>query len=200
MHSLRYQWHNEDPMYDGVPVLKRLRLEYVRKRGYVALRCTWTMGCPAELRPLQPSSGSDDRSQNERAYAAAFRHLFPGEQVPEAIGAHCSSQFAVSRERIQARPKKQYERIHDWLLETDLDDQISGRIIEYMWHIIFGMPAVDCEDAGECFCQAFGLCNLTCNREECEKRYILPKYATIPQGWPEVGPGTDGWPERGWAD
>jgi hypothetical protein len=200
MHALRYQWHNEDPMYDGVPVLKRLRLEHVQKRGYVALRCSWSMGCPAELSPLHPSSGKDDHSRTEKAYAAAFQHIFPGQDVPKTIGAHCSSQFAVSRDRVRARPRKEYERIRDWLLKTDLDDQISGRIIEYMWHIIFGMDAVDCQDAGECFCQVFGLCNLTCNREGCEKRYLLPKFATIPKGWPEVGPGTDGWPERGWAD
>ncbi|KAF2267747.1 hypothetical protein CC78DRAFT_551715 [Lojkania enalia] len=200
IHSLRYQWHNEDPMYDGVPVLQHLRLEHIQERGFVALRCSWTMGCPAELHPLNPSGESDDRSQNEAAWAGVFRHLFPGEEVPEAVGAHCSSQFAVSRDRIRARPKSFYEKVRTWLLETELNDQISGRIIEYMWHIIFGMPAVDCQDAGECFCQTFGLCNLTCTERACEKRYKLPQYATIPQGWPEVGPGKDGWPEKGWAD
>ncbi|KAF1993638.1 hypothetical protein P154DRAFT_527629 [Amniculicola lignicola CBS 123094] len=200
IHSKRYQWHNEDPMYDGVPVLQMLRLPQVQKKGYVALRCSWTMGCPAELHPLHPSDGSDDRSQNERAYAKAFRFLLPDEPIPEIVGAHCSSQFAVSRDRIHARPLAHYEKIQRWLLETDLDDQISGRVIEYMWHIIFGMPGVDCQDTGECFCETFGLCNLTCTRGACEKRYQLPQYATIPQGWPEVGPGQDGWPAKGWAD
>lgn len=187
-------------MYDGVPVLKRLRLPHVQERGYVALRCSWTMGCPAELHPTKPSSATDDRSQNEQAYASVFKHLFPGEPVPEAVGAHCSSQFAVSRDRIHAHPKAKYEEIREWLMETELDDQISGRVIEYMWHIIFGMPAVDCQDAGECFCQTFGLCNLTCSNSACEKRYQLPKYATIPDGWPNEGPGTDGFPAKGWAD
>ena len=66
-----------------------------------------------------------------------FRELFPDEDVPEAIGAHCSSQFAVSREQIQKRPKADYERYRQWILDTDLDDQISGRVIEYMWHSEF---------------------------------------------------------------
>ena len=75
-------------MYDGVPVLKRLKLDHVQHRGYVALRCSWTMGCPAELHPLKPKSNAkDDREQNEAAYATAFRHLFPGEQVPEVVDA-----------------------------------------------------------------------------------------------------------------
>lgn len=200
IHSLRYQWHNEDPMYDGVPVLKRLRLPHVQSRGYVALRCTWTMGCPAELHPTSPTRGSDDRSQNEAAYGAVFALFFPDTPVPDTVGAHCSSQFAVSRDRIHSRPVLFYEKVRRWLLETDLEDQISGRIVEYMWHIIFGMEAVDCQHAGECFCETFGLCNLTCSESACEKRYRLPMFATIPKGWPEVGPGRDGWPERGWAD
>jgi hypothetical protein len=200
IHGPRYQWHNEDPMYDGVPVLRRLRLEHVKKRGYVSLRCTWEKGCPAELAPLHPFARNDDRSRAEQAYAAVFRRLFPHDEVPSLIGAHCSSQFAVSRGRVRSRPKKQYERIRDWLLETDLNDQVSGRILEYMWHIIFRMQAIDCQDAGECFCQTFGLCNLTCDREKCKKRYWLPDYATMPEAWPDEGPGTNGWPERGWAD
>ncbi|KAH7136137.1 hypothetical protein B0J11DRAFT_576681 [Dendryphion nanum] len=201
IHSLRYQWHNEDPMYDGVPVLKRLRLSHVQRRGYVALRCSWTMGCPAELHPLRPNNNAkDDRSQNEAAYAAAYRHIFPSQPVPDVVGAHCSSQFAVSRDRIHAQPRMFYEKIRSWIVETELDDQISGRVIEYMWHMIFGMDAVDCQDAGKCFCETFGLCNLTCSRDACEKRYQLPQFATIPEGWPEVGPGTDGWPAKGWAD
>ncbi|CAI6332985.1 unnamed protein product [Periconia digitata] len=198
--SPRYQWHNEDPMYDGLPVLRRLRLEHVLKRGYVSLRCTWEKGCPAELTPLHPFYRNDDRSRTEQAYASVFRRLFPHDEVPGVVGAHCSSQFAVSRARLRARPKKQYERIRDWLVETDLDDAVSSRVLEYMWHIIFRMHAVDCQDAGECFCQTFGLCNLTCDREKCRNRYWVPNSRTMPEGWPETGPGSNGWPERWWAD
>ena len=63
-----------------------------------------------------------------------------------------------------------------------------------------GMPAVDCQDAGECYCKLFGLCKLKCKADSCEKRYKLPQFATIPQGWPEVGSGQNGWPAIGWAD
>ncbi|KAF2729848.1 hypothetical protein EJ04DRAFT_537609 [Polyplosphaeria fusca] len=200
IHSLRYQWHNEDPMYDGIPPLTHLNLSRVQARGYHSLRCTWTMGCPAELHPTSPSSDNDDRSQNERAWASVFSTFFPDTPVPEKVGAHCSSQFAVSRARIHALPLEKYVQIRDWLLSTPLPDQISGRVLEYMWHFIFGMGAVDCEDAGTCFCEGFGLCGLKCSERECEKRYVLPQFATIPNGWPEVGPGENGWPAKGWAD
>lgn len=82
----------------------------------------------------------DDRSQNEAAYSSVFRTLFPNATIPEVVGAHCSSQFAVSRERVQERPKSEYERIRDWLLETGLADQISGRVLEYSWHSEPFMP------------------------------------------------------------
>ena len=82
----------------------------------------------------------DDRSQNEAAYSSVFRTLFPNATVPEVVGAHCSSQFAVSRERVQERPKSEYERIRGWLLETELADQISGRVLEYSWHSKPFMP------------------------------------------------------------
>ncbi|KAH0556769.1 hypothetical protein GP486_005441 [Trichoglossum hirsutum] len=134
IHSLRYQWHNEDPMYDGVSVLRSLQLNHVKKRGYVSLRCTWALGCPAELHPLKPTTNTDDRSQSEAVYASVFHVLFPNTPVPEVVGAHCSSQFAVSRERVRERPKSEYKRIRDWLLATELDDQISGRVLEYSWH------------------------------------------------------------------
>ena len=62
-----------------------------------------------------------------------------------------------------------------------------------------GTPAVNCPPAEDCFCQKFGLCNLTCLDEgSCEKRYMLPKNADIPPEWPEVGPGQRGYPDWGW--
>jgi Protein of unknown function (DUF3431) len=41
---------------------------------------------------------------------------------------------------VQERPKSEYERIRDWLLETELADQISGRVLEYSWHSKPFMP------------------------------------------------------------
>lgn len=60
--------------------------------------------------------------------------------------------------------------------------------------VIFGMPAVSCPDPKWCYCQTYGLCNLNCTFKECEGRYTLPRYATIPAGWPEHSRGRDGWP------
>ncbi|KAK6533302.1 hypothetical protein TWF694_002255 [Orbilia ellipsospora] len=202
IHSLRYQWHNEDPMYDGVPPIRNLRLSYLEKAGFLPLRCSWTLGCPAELKPTNPYAHRvDDRFHTEEAYAEAFVVLFPNMTVPSVVGSPCGGQFALTRDKVHERPLSDYRRYRDWLMETELTDNISGRILEYSWHIIFGKEYVNCPPAQECFCNVFGLCNLKCpTKGECEKRYHLPQVATIPKGWPEVGPGRDGWPVAGWAD
>ena len=151
VHGAQYQWHNDDTNKDGATVLSRLRPAHVRAKGYANLRCAWVLGCPAELHPRRPSW----THPTERNYAAAFRVLFAehggnatagdgaaggdgekgGElQPPEAVGVSCCAQFAVSREMVRRRPKRAYEHWRRWLLETPLDDEVSGRILEYSWH------------------------------------------------------------------
>lgn len=145
-HANRYQWHNDDPLYDGERMLSRLKIPFVKAQGYVNLRCVWTLGCPDEIRPLKEfdeSSSDTDASGEKRAgayYKPAFEQLFPGVAVPETIGASCCAQFAVTAERIRERPLSDYESYRQWLLETPLSDHISGRIMEYLWHSMLSSP------------------------------------------------------------
>ncbi|OJD25364.1 hypothetical protein ACJ73_03266 [Blastomyces percursus] len=135
MHSNRYQWHNDDPIYDAVPIIQSLRLKHVHKVGYAPLRCTWIPGCPSELHPLNPTdTGPENRQRSEAAYAAAFKTFFPNIPVPSAVGAPCSSQFAVTSHQVKKRPKESYELMRRWVMETDLPDAVCGRVMEYMWH------------------------------------------------------------------
>ncbi|KAA6406692.1 MAG: class 3 [Lasallia pustulata] len=184
MHSLRYQWHNDEPMYDGIPILQNLRVENIQSRGYVNLRCVWVIGCPAEMHPL-----SSTTKGTEVFYADAFKELFPDTPVPETVSVSCCAQFAASSWKVLERPKADYERYRDWLRNSTLPDYDSGRIMEYTWHMIFGMPAVHCPNAKECYCETFGWCNETCYVDRCEGRYTLPPYSTMPKGWPEEGWG-----------
>lgn len=62
--------------------------------------------------------------------------------VPGEVGAACCAQFAVSRERVLERPKSDYEGLRRWVTETEKDDAQSGRVLEFLWHVIFGMDAV----------------------------------------------------------
>ena len=62
--------------------------------------------------------------------------------VPEQVGSACCAQFAVSRERVLERPKEDYEGFRRWVVETEKSDAMSGRVMEFLWHVVFGMDAV----------------------------------------------------------
>lgn len=124
-------------------MLRNLRLSHVSSQGYVNLRCSWTLGCPAEVLPLRGVANAkdrngtqkvDDRTEVEFAYAEAFPVLFPGAPVPEKVGIGCGAQFAVSKERILQRSQESYQAYRQWLLDTPLEDSASGRVLEYSWH------------------------------------------------------------------
>ncbi|GAQ08809.1 hypothetical protein ALT_6130 [Aspergillus lentulus] len=186
IHSQRFQWHNDDPYYDGVPMLRRFQVPYLQKQGYVNLRCAWTLGCPAEIHP-HTDTHRDDVHAGEY-FKNGFMELFPGADVPDEVGVSCCAQFGVTSWKVRQRPKSDYVRFRKWLSETPLKDDLSGRIMEYSWHMIFGQGPVHCPTAEECYCKVFGLCDLTCpNERECAGRYVLPPYSTLPQGWPYIG-------------
>ncbi|KAK1779553.1 hypothetical protein QBC45DRAFT_374278 [Copromyces sp. CBS 386.78] len=194
VHAQRFAWHNDDPDYDALVTLRHLRTAYVQASGYVNLRCVWILGCPAEVRPIQDAKDSTDLDLSDSGltlkdvFKSAFQQLLPGIPVPEVVAVSCCSQFAVSRETVHSRSREDYIRLRAWLLNTELDDSLSGRVFEYTWHIIFGKTAVYCPDAGECYCKVFGLCGLKgCHQDGCAGRYTLPKVATLPSGWPRLG-------------
>ncbi|KAJ5649226.1 uncharacterized protein N7484_002949 [Penicillium longicatenatum] len=190
LHGGRYQWHNDNPLYDSVISIKDLQLNHVRNAGYVNLRCTWIIGCPAELEPARYLRERPDDPGHPTAveFPDSFMALFPGEPVPDIIGVPCCSQFAVSREAIRARGKEEYVRMRDWLLNSPLDASTSGRIFEYSWHIMFGKTAQYCLDAAECYCNTYGYCNMT--DADLQNQWVW-KGMVLPEGWPEKG-----WPEE----
>ena len=205
IHSLRYQWHNDDPLYgkshaaaplfstrliiyssiaDGVPLLQTLQIPYIISEGYINLRCVWTLGCPNEL---QFDRDSGDRV-TEIKYPQAFRELFPRTPVPEVVGVACCAQFAATRDQIRKKPLEDYKHYRQWLMDTELDDATSGRVMEYAWHIIMGRPAVHCPKAAECYCKTYGLCNLICREDgKCGERWPFPPWANVPEHWPQKG-------------
>jgi hypothetical protein len=65
-----------------------------------------------------------------------------------------------------------------------LDDALTWLV---MVLVIFGKEAVFCPSAAECYCNLWGLCDLSCKENECDGRYVLPPYSTLPEGWPKVG-------------
>ncbi|KAJ3482342.1 hypothetical protein NLG97_g7594 [Lecanicillium saksenae] len=154
------------------------------------LRCAWILGCPVEIHPKLDAKSLPENSipTAKHIYSQAFGELFPGVNVPSQVGVPCCSQFGVTRETVRARPKEDYIRFREWLLNTDLHDAISGRVFEYAWHIMFNKEPVHCPHAGDCYCKQYGMCHrLDCGEESCPGQYDLPRYSTLPKGWPVLG-------------
>jgi hypothetical protein len=48
----------------------------------------------------------------------------------------------VSREQVLKRPLSDYISHRNWVLDTELSDDKSGRVMEFLWHVVFGKEAV----------------------------------------------------------
>ncbi|PQE13543.1 Mitochondrial carrier protein [Rutstroemia sp. NJR-2017a WRK4] len=141
-------WHTDVPGHDNVVSLNTLNLDLVQEQGYVNLRCASKPGC-------QPQDTKDHIHINEELWGQIF-----GEDVamPEEIGAACCAQFAVSRAQVEQRSKEEYIHFRNWVVNTTLPDRESGRVMEYLWHIIFGRDGVHCPDPDQCYCEVYGRC------------------------------------------
>ena len=131
-------WHTDTPLHSNVDALNSLRISFVQQNGYVNLRCNWNPGCREEHRT------------NKHVTAEVWREVFSGtstdkgasHDAPRQVGAACCAQFAVSRSRLRERPLSDFEHFRKWIIDTDMTDAKSGRVLEFLWHIIFGMQAV----------------------------------------------------------
>lgn len=69
--------------------------------------------------------------------------IFDTKEAPDGIGGVCCGQFAVSRAKVLERPRRDYERMLRWAVETELTDGYGvGWVFEKVWHVVFGMPPV----------------------------------------------------------
>ncbi|KAF3906773.1 hypothetical protein AA313_de0206249 [Arthrobotrys entomopaga] len=146
-------WHNEPPSanYSAVKMLNLLRLDNIRKSGYVNLRCNRIPGCPGELHPNR-TSFKDDALEPD--WKKLWEYTYGNTSYPATVGVACCAQFAVTRDKVREKPKEFYQKLMNWILTTDSDD--PGRIFEYFWHIMFGMPFVHCEaDYQACICRTY---------------------------------------------
>ncbi len=137
LHAERFQWHNDNPDYDGLWVLQNLNSSHVRASGYVNLRCVWVLGCPDEIKPFWDEVDTppvEPERHAKRVFKMAFQELVPDIDVPAVVAVPCCAQFAATRETILRRPREDYIRYRKWLLETPLSDDLSGRVLEYAWH------------------------------------------------------------------
>lgn len=170
----------------------------------------------------------DARAASDAALPKALLAIF-GSDTGEKLGRHetvraqCCAQFAVSRERVRSHAREEYVALRQWLLDgmssevgggnsnsrvirrregvAPRDDRVAGRIVSYIWHILFldvsgagSGSAVDggleleklnraaCPTAQECYCRLYGRCNLDRCRSpgSCAGQYRVPPGYKVP--------------------
>lgn len=218
VHGGRFSWHNDDVNYDNMNLLRRLNTTSALtslSMGYHNLRCDWSASTCAP--GSQPQNSYETRVRgviepfNARVVSdgllpAALQQIFGSAMLgrDHAVRSQCCAQFIVSRERIKQHSKDEYHALRQWLLDGPAppDDLIAGRIMSYLWHILFlpqgelianpdgkhdlqRMNELACPRAGDCYCNLYGWCDELCSKARCEGRYHVPQNFRLPQGWIE---------------
>ncbi|KAJ5949692.1 hypothetical protein N7454_001276 [Penicillium verhagenii] len=129
----------------------------------------------------------------------------------DAVRSQCCAQFVVSRERVWQHSRLEYVALRQWLLDgmedprssqthggqaAPLDDRVAGRILSYLWHILFAKPNASgelelrqlnhdaCPNAADCYCRLYGRCDLQCpNPGTCWGQYKIPPDYKLPSDW-----------------
>lgn len=134
-HHHTQAWHQQ---FSSSYELAHLNPSSVLKHGYLSPRCL--PGCEniielsGDVVPLGDLKGAPRDVQ-----ISSVLREFLDEEVPNRIAAPCCAQFAVSKEAVRRRGLEKWKGLREWLIDTKLDSRSSGRVLEYTWHLWFGM-------------------------------------------------------------
>ncbi|KAL3478845.1 hypothetical protein BJX99DRAFT_96997 [Aspergillus californicus] len=225
VHGSRWAWHNDAPDYDNAYLLSVLDIQSALEPwGYHNLRCDWSVStCPSTAPPqgsFQMSIQSvldpwDARAASNTAMPQGLAAIFGKDGLMlgrhDAVRAQCCAQFVVSREMVRKHSRSEYIALRQWLLDgsnapgdsstprqqgsAPKDDRIAGRIISYVWHILFMdgaategglnldvLNGMACPRAQDCYCRLYGRCNLDhCGSDgRCLGQYNIPLDYKVP--------------------
>lgn len=194
--------------------------------GYHNMRCDWSAGTCSPLTTPQGSLDTsinamldpwNARAVSDAALAPALASIFSGDEDAasvvlgrgDAVRAQCCAQFALSQGSAWQHSRDEYVALRQWLLDGSAgqggignknaapsDDRVAGRILSYLWHILFvrhvddkgvdlmGLNSRACPSAGDCYCRLYGRCGLLgCETDMCRGQYSLPSDYKLPADW-----------------
>jgi hypothetical protein len=138
--------------------LNHLDLREVQRRGFLNLRVTWGIGCSSGSINTTRVNEESGNIPEQKEMQEAFRANFNLYEIPEILATPCCSQIAVTKQLIRNVPRAQYQHHINWLLETKLPDNISGRTWEHMWQYLFQQKALDCPLEHKAYCRLYHIC------------------------------------------
>ena len=164
-HGHNGSWHQA---FDSAAEINNLNLTTVRSRGYQNFNCeTSRWGCEQHIyladkqEAEKAGNGETDGplpGRSEPAVDAGIYEVWDswfGIPMPQDVTSACCAQFVVMKAAVHGRPREKYIELRQWLINTTLADYDSGRVFERLWHVVFGMPPVDCESEDDCYCNVY---------------------------------------------
>lgn len=147
IHGHELAWHQKHP----AGLLRAIETADIERHGYVSLNVKGHGPYDThDLDAAGPSTASGFHFL-QRHWATDFAEFLG--PMPRMIFHDCCAQFVVRRDRIRRHPRRAYE---GWLrLSTTTNDEYAmGLGFEFIWHFIFGEPAMcttdedrPCDDA-----------------------------------------------------
>lgn len=123
LHGHEHSWHHEGSMIDIISDIKDMKTYFFNLNNY---RLGYILTNP-QMRNL--AVWYNDYLQEE---------LGPFSDYGDWTYGHFGcAQFIVHKSLILSRTKKFYENLYNWILTTPLDSGISGRFMEWTWHLIW---------------------------------------------------------------
>ena len=132
VHGSRSSWHEADNVFN------LLSYQWERRLPYASL--TTTFEARVCLNSTQCSDQLDQGRYTKQVWDNLLSDLL-NMTTQGAIRSSCCAQFVVTKESILEHPLGTYTRLLRFLEETDMPNYDSSRVLEYLWHILFGMPA-----------------------------------------------------------
>jgi hypothetical protein len=128
IHGHRYAWHQKAPD-DIVVALQTLQWG---RFPYMPLQtaCTGTVQFSSSLNLTK------QQHFNNEMWKATMLEVG---SIPVTIDYYCCAVFAVTAHAIRQRKRFFYENLYNYLMATNVSNEICGRALEHTWHLVFGV-------------------------------------------------------------
>jgi hypothetical protein len=150
----------EETPLDIRGVASTLQIPFIQTSGFVNLRCpSQKSRTTCNDHVLEPFAPTNEFRTLETNITQTWAGLFgKGTKIPLQIATVLGAEFAVSRAQVQMRSVEEYLKYWAWLNRTIMDDDSAGLVMEYLWHVVFGMNAIFCPERVRCECELYGKC------------------------------------------
>ncbi|KAF1940157.1 hypothetical protein EJ02DRAFT_495519, partial [Clathrospora elynae] len=116
--------------------ISNLQTPFTQSSGFANLHCPSAKTCHDLVLPFR--SPPNEFRTLEVAMSTAWENIFCNITVPEQLATPPVAEFVVNKAQVHKRGVEEHLQFWTWLNKTKIDDDTSGMVFEYLWHVIFG--------------------------------------------------------------